>query len=79
VLPFLIYLVAQFGGNAVVYGVLGATYPAFQLIGAPILGKCSDRFGRTSILLLSQLAALEMNHSKAMYSERQVVPAAWRA
>ena len=39
ILPFLIFLVTKFGGNAHIYGVLGATYPAFQLIGAPILGK----------------------------------------
>jgi len=39
VLPFLIFLVRDFGGNAIVYGVLGATYSAFQLIGAPLLGK----------------------------------------
>ena len=58
VMPFLIYLVAKFGGNAVVYGVLGATYSAFQLVGAPILGKYSDKFGRKSILLVSQLGTL---------------------
>ena len=57
-MPFLIYLVAQLGGNAVDYGVLGATYSAFQLVGAPILGKYSDRFGRKPILLLSQMGTL---------------------
>jgi DHA1 family tetracycline resistance protein-like MFS transporter len=55
IIPFLVYLVEGFGGNAVVYGVLGATYSAFQLVGAPILGRWSDRFGRKRILLLSQL------------------------
>jgi DHA1 family tetracycline resistance protein-like MFS transporter len=30
-----------------------ATYPAFQLIGAPILGRWSDIYGRKKILLLS--------------------------
>jgi MFS transporter, DHA1 family, tetracycline resistance protein len=38
VLPFLVFLVQDLGGNAIVYGILSATYPAFQLIGAPILG-----------------------------------------
>ena len=33
VLPFLVFLVMKFGGNAVVYSLLAATYPAFQLIG----------------------------------------------
>ena len=35
------------------YGLLAATYPAFQLIGAPILGRWSDIYGRKKILLLS--------------------------
>lgn len=55
VLPFLVFLVDDFGGNAIVYGLLGATYSAFQLIGAPILGKMSDKVGRRKILLLSQI------------------------
>jgi DHA1 family tetracycline resistance protein-like MFS transporter len=54
VLPFLVFLVTRFGGNAFVYGLLGAVYPAFQLIGAPLLGKWSDIYGRKSILLVSQ-------------------------
>lgn len=58
VIPFLVFLVAKFGGNAVVYGILGATYSAFQLIGAPILGRYSDRVGRKKVLLLSQLGTL---------------------
>ena len=53
VLPFLVFLVKDFGGNAIAYGILGATYSAFQLIGAPILGKWSDRYGRKKVLLLS--------------------------
>jgi MFS family permease len=53
VLPFLVFLVSDFGGNAVVYGLLAATYPTFQLIGAPILGRWSDIYGRKKVLLLS--------------------------
>ena len=53
VLPFLVFLVMKFGGDAVVYSILAATYPAFQLIGAPILGKWSDIYGRKRVLLLS--------------------------
>src|SRR5918994_1637563 len=53
VLPFLVFLVTDFGGNAILYGILAATYPAFQLIGAPILGRWSDTYGRKKILLLS--------------------------
>ncbi len=54
ILPFLIVLVIKLGGNELIYGVMGATYSFFQLIGAPILGKWSDNFGRKKILLLSQ-------------------------
>ena len=39
VLSFLVFLVKDFGDNAIVFGILSAIYPAFQLIGAPILGR----------------------------------------
>ena len=55
VLPFLVFVVMKFGGNAIVYGLLAATYPAFQLVGSPILGKWSDTYGRKKILLLSNV------------------------
>ena len=58
ILPFLVFIVERFQGNSFVYGLLGATYPAFQFIGAPILGKWSDKYGRKRILLLSQLGTL---------------------
>lgn len=58
VMPFLVFLVTQFGGNGVVFGIIGATYSAFQLIGAPLLGRYSDIFGRKPILLLSQVGTL---------------------
>ena len=53
VLPFLVFLVIDFGGNAIIYGILAAIYPAFQLIGAPILGRWSDIYGRKKVLLVS--------------------------
>lgn len=55
VLPFLVFLVMNFGGDAVIYSLLAATYPAFQLIGSPILGRWSDIYGRRKILLLSNV------------------------
>jgi MFS family permease len=58
VLPFLVTLVIKHGGNALVYGAMGATYSAFQLLGAPLLGRWSDFYGRRKILLLSQLGTL---------------------
>jgi MFS family permease len=57
-MTFLVFLVTRLGGNALVYGIMGATYSFFQLIGAPILGRWSDRYGRKRILMLSQLGTL---------------------
>lgn len=53
VLPFLVFLVINFGGNSLVYGILASIYPAFQLVGAPLLGKWSDKIGRKKVLLIS--------------------------
>ncbi len=58
VLPFLVFLVTDFGGNAFIYGLVGSMYPGFQLIGAPILGRLSDKHGRRKILLISQAGTL---------------------
>jgi MFS family permease len=55
IIPFLVYLIEDLGGNALIYGIVGATYSAFQLIGAPLLGSWSDRIGRKKVLLFSQL------------------------
>ena len=55
VLPFLVFLVMNFGGDAVIYSILAATYPAFQLMGSPILGRWSDIYGRKKVLLLSNV------------------------
>ena len=55
VIPILIFIVADLGGNGFIYGILGAMYPFFQFIGAPILGSLSDRIGRKKVLVISQL------------------------
>ncbi len=54
VIPILIFIVTDMGGNGFIYGILGAMYPFFQFIGAPILGSLSDRIGRKKVLVLSQ-------------------------
>jgi DHA1 family tetracycline resistance protein-like MFS transporter len=53
ILPLLPYYAETFGSNEFVTGLLVASYAAMQLIGAPILGRLSDRFGRRPILLVS--------------------------
>lgn len=55
IIPLMPLYAASFGANATVIGFLGATYPAMQVVGAPILGRLSDRFGRKPILLVSQV------------------------
>src|SRR5512140_1011655 len=53
ILPLLPYYAETFKTSETVTGVLIASYALMQLIGAPILGRLSDRFGRRPILLLS--------------------------
>jgi DHA1 family tetracycline resistance protein-like MFS transporter len=53
ILPLLPYYAEQFGATTWVTGLLVASYAAAQLIGAPLLGRLSDRVGRRPVLLLS--------------------------
>lgn len=55
ILPLLPYYAKSFHANATVTGLLVASYAAAQLIGAPVLGRLSDRYGRRPILLASVL------------------------
>ncbi len=55
IIPLMPYYAARFGADAFTIGLLNAAYPFMQFIGAPLLGRLSDRFGRRPILLVSQL------------------------
>jgi DHA1 family tetracycline resistance protein-like MFS transporter len=53
ILPLVPFYAKDFGASDTVVGLLVASYAAAQLIGAPILGRISDRVGRRPVLLIS--------------------------
>ena len=58
IIPLLPLYATAFGANAFMIGLLGATYPFMQFIGAPILGRLSDQYGRKPVLVVSQIGTL---------------------
>ncbi len=58
IIPILPYFAARFSATPLMIGILQATYPLMQFVGAPILGRLSDRFGRKPILIASQIGTL---------------------
>lgn len=55
ILPLLPYYAETFGADAFITGLLVASYAVAQLLGAPLLGRWSDRIGRRPVLLVSIL------------------------
>ena len=55
ILPLLHIYAASFGADPLQIGIAMAVFPLAQLLGAPMMGALSDRFGRKPILLVSQL------------------------
>jgi DHA1 family tetracycline resistance protein-like MFS transporter len=53
ILPLLPFYAETFNASPTQIGFLVASYAAAQLIGAPLLGRLSDRFGRKPVLLIS--------------------------
>jgi MFS transporter, DHA1 family, tetracycline resistance protein len=58
ILPLLPYYADNFGATPTLVGLLGASYAAAQLVGAPVLGRLSDKYGRRPILWVSVLGTL---------------------
>jgi MFS transporter, DHA1 family, tetracycline resistance protein len=56
-LPILPYFVTHFGMSAIVVGVLMSTFSFCQLVSGPIWGNVSDRIGRKTVLIISQIGA----------------------
>ncbi len=58
ILPLLPYYAETFDASGTMVGLLVASYALAQLVGGPVLGRLSDRFGRRPVLLISILGTL---------------------
>ncbi|GAB4513282.1 MAG: tetracycline resistance MFS efflux pump [Anaerolineae bacterium] len=55
ILPLLHLYAAAYGATPLEIGLVAAAFPLAQLIGVPMMGALSDRFGRKPLLLISQI------------------------
>lgn len=53
IVPLLTFFADTFGATPLQTGLLVSSYALMQMIGAPILGRLSDRFGRRPVFLIS--------------------------
>lgn len=53
ILPLLPFYAAEFNASSVVVGMLIASNAVTKVLGAPVLGRLSDRFGRKPLLVVS--------------------------
>ena len=56
-IPLMPYYVKHFGAPDIVVGALFATFALCQFAGGPIWGNVSDRVGRKTVLIISQIGA----------------------
>lgn len=56
-LPLMPYYAIHFGATGLGLGALFASFSVAQLLGAPLLGRLSDRLGRKPVLMVSLLGA----------------------
>lgn len=53
ILPLLPYYAQSFGATPLVIGFLGTSNALAQVLGAPLIGRLSDRYGRRPLLILA--------------------------
>jgi DHA1 family tetracycline resistance protein-like MFS transporter len=58
IIPLLPFYAEKYGASPFAVGMLVSVFAFCQLIGSPILGKCSDVIGRKPMLMLSQAGTL---------------------
>ncbi len=56
ILPLLHLYALNFGAGPLEIGIVAAAFPLAQVLGVPVMGALSDRFGRKPILLISQIS-----------------------
>jgi len=56
ILPLLHLYAAAFGASPLQIGLVAAAFPLSQLLGVPVMGALSDRYGRKPLLLISQVS-----------------------
>ena len=55
ILPLLHLYGAAYGASPLEIGLVAAAFPLAQLVGVPVMGALSDRYGRKPLLLISQI------------------------